>query len=110
MKRLMPNAPCVSILGETTELRNESVVKTTTNFIASGFGSCSFRLMPTSAFRKQSFHALVEVNTLSQSRTFVNFVERVRQASGNSCVDRVLSLFGESRLSINVELLIVVGD
>ena len=36
--------------------------------------------------------------------------ERVKEASGNSQVDRVLPLFRESTLSISVELLIVAGD
>ena len=39
-----------------------------------------------------------------------DFVNESKEVSGNSQVDRVLSLFRESTLSISVELLIVAGD
>jgi len=59
---------------------------------------------------KECFHLLFEVLTPMQAKGLWDFVNESKEASGNSHVDRVLSLFRESTLSISVKLLIVAGD
>ena len=59
---------------------------------------------------KECFHLLLEVLTPVQAKGLWDLVNESKEASGNSQVDRGLSLFRESTLSISVELLIVAGD
>ena len=53
---------------------------------------------------------MFEVLTPVQAKGLGDLVNESKEASGNSQVDRVLSLFSEQTLSISVKLLIVAGD
>ncbi len=60
---------------------------------------------------KECFYLLLEVLTpVAAKGNCATFLHESKEASGNSQLDRVLSLFRESTLSISVKLLIVAGD